>query len=111
MGKLIPFHRPEPKLPPKKKDPDPTDTKKEWDQQLNEEGLLIPAKIVLEEATKVADEFDEVMIIIQDFDGSVGVLTNLETFAERLAIIERIKAQLIREDVMMSDLPTMDDGA
>lgn len=54
--------------------------------------------MVLSELLPNADEYEEVMVFIRAKNGITGMVTNLETFDERIALLETIKAQMTLEE-------------
>lgn len=108
MGKVIEFKYPTPSMdqivgknsnspdcPTTATAPNPP-TKAEFDAQVEEERQS--PKELLSTVLEHADDVLDILIMVRDVEGGMGVVSNVESFEETLAFIERIKYRMLNND-------------
>jgi hypothetical protein len=73
----------------------PTPSKEEFDAQAEEE---VTARYVINEILPYSDSIENVLIMMQDGEGQVGFVTNLNGFEESLAFMERVKHRMLARE-------------
>lgn len=105
MGKLIEFKYPTPSMeqivgPTLTENPPngekTTASKAEFDAQVEEERQS--PKELLSTVLEHADDVLDILIMVRDVEGGMGVVSNVESFEETLAFIERIKYRMLNND-------------
>lgn len=110
MGKVIEFKYPTPSMdqivgknsnspdcPTTATAPNPP-TKAEFDAQVEEESQS--AKDVLTTVLEHASDVTNILIMVRDIEGGMGVVSNFDSLEETIAFIERIKYRMLYNDAV-----------